>query len=95
MEAQKLDRRILVEEAVKGREIECAVLGNENDVELQCQEKSYHPRILRLRGQIYKWKKCNFNTSRSEDKRNEVMELAKKAYKSLDCSVFPGWISFI
>jgi D-alanine-D-alanine ligase len=87
-EAQKLDRRILVEEAVKGREIECAVLGNENDVrvaipgEIIPSKEFYDYEDKYLSGKSV----ISIPANLPEDKRNEVMELAMKAYKSLDCS---------
>ncbi|HHT93107.1 MAG TPA: D-alanine--D-alanine ligase [Clostridiaceae bacterium] len=88
LEAQKLDRRILVEEAVKGREIECAVLGNENDVrvavpgEIIPSKEFYDYEDKYISGKSV----ISIPADLPEDRRNEVMELAKKAYKSLDCS---------
>lgn len=88
LEAQKLDRRILVEEAVKGREIECAVLGNENDVrvavpgEIIPSKEFYDYEDKYIRGKSV----ISIPADLSEEKQAEVMELAKKAYKSLDCS---------
>ena len=85
--ASKYDRKILVEEFIDGREIECAVLGNDN------------PQAS-ITGEI---KPCNefydydakYNDDRSEliipaeipkETEDEIRSAAVKAFKELDCS---------
>lgn len=85
--AQKLDRRVLIEEFVKGREIECAVLGNE-EVEVAV------PGEIKPSKDFYDYEdKYLSGTSVSvipaelpEEKLEEVKELAARAFKSIDCS---------
>lgn len=86
-EALKHDRRILVEEFINGREIECSVLGN-------------HEAIASIPGEIlpadefYSYKDKYFDgKSRFEIPANlpqqvidEVRNLALKVYRLLDCS---------
>ena len=84
--ASKFDTKILIEENINGREIECAVLGNE-DV-----EASILGEILPA-DKFYSFD-AKYNNSESktimpaelpEEVSNKVRELAKKAYKSADC----------
>ena len=84
--ASKFDNKILVEEEINGREIECAVLGNSN------------PKASRI-GEIipadefysYEAKYENANSKTqvpvniSKEKEDEIRNLAIKAYKALDC----------
>ena len=84
--SSKFDTKILVEENIEGREIECAVLGNNN------------PRVSTV-GEIlpadefysYEAKYENMNSKTqipakiSKEKEDEIKKLAVKAYKALDC----------
>lgn len=84
--ASRFDNKILVEQNISGREIECAVLGNED----------VHASVL---GEIIAADKfysfdAKYNNSESKtivpavlDKKisNKIQEIAKKAYKAADC----------
>lgn len=84
--ASKFDKKILIEENIIGREIECAVLGNE-DV-----EASILGEIIAA-DTFYSFDaKYHNNESRtimpaelSEELTNKIRGLAKKAYKAADC----------
>jgi len=84
--ASKFDRKILIEENINGREIECAVLGNEE------VEASVLGEIIAA-DNFYSFD-AKYNNSESktvmpaelpEDISMKVRELAKKAYKAADC----------
>ena len=52
-DAGRIDRKILVEKFIEGREVECGVLGNAPDAEASpVGEVLYDARLLRLRGQV-------------------------------------------
>ncbi len=86
--AAKFDSRILVEKGVNAREIECAVLGNE---EAQAAELG---EIL-VGGEFYdyndKYVDGKSKTSvpvpdLSDDVKTKIQEMCLKAYKAMDCS---------
>lgn len=87
-EAYKYDNKVLIEKAIQGREIECAVIGNEN------------PQTSDICGEVisiddfytYEAKYLNENGAKIEipaKLSHQVLEKAKatalKAYKSLNC----------
>ncbi|MBE7064709.1 MAG: D-alanine--D-alanine ligase [Ruminococcaceae bacterium] len=87
IEAQKFDRKVIVEEFVDGREIECAVLGNENPVastpgeiipskEFYDYEDKYSSgaSVVQIPADI------------PEEKREEIKKYAVKAFKAIDCA---------
>ena len=84
--ASMFDNKILIEENINGREIECAVLGNEN------VEASVLGEIIAA-DKFYSFDaKYNNQESKTimpaalpEMLSNKVRELAKKAYKAADC----------
>ncbi|QEK13271.1 D-alanine--D-alanine ligase [Crassaminicella thermophila] len=87
-EAAKHDRKILIEEFINGREIECAVLGNDEP------KASILGEILPSH-EFYDYKAKYFDDGKSkmvipadlsEDKSIEIRELAIKAYKAIDCT---------
>ena len=84
--AFRYDRKILVEQAVEARELECAVLGNEEPIvslvgevitsyEFYSYEAKYFDEGLRL----------EIPARVSEEKAGEVQELAKACFKTLCC----------
>ena len=87
VEAQKFDRKVIVEEFVDGREIECAVLGNENPV-------ASTPGEIIPSKEFYDYEdKYSSGTSVvqipadiPEEKRDEIKKYAVKAFKALDCA---------
>ncbi len=84
--AGKFDNKILVEENINGREIECAVLGNENP-EASCigeilpadEFYSYEAKYKNIES------KTQIPVDISEEIANKIRELAVRAYKSIDC----------
>ena len=85
-EALKYDTKILIEEAIIGREVECAVLGNNNPI------ASYVGEVLSA-GEFYsfdsKYKNKESATVIPADIDSNIMEkirlLAVKAYTACDC----------
>ena len=84
--AGNFDTKILVEENINGREIECAVLGNEKP-EASCVGEilpaeefySYDAKYNNAES------KTQIPADISEEFSNKIRNLAVKAYKSLDC----------
>lgn len=84
--ASEFDKKILVEENIFGREIECAVLGN-SEPKASCigeifaadEFYSYDAKYNNAES------KTKIPVDISEELENEVRRLAVKAYKSLDC----------
>lgn len=83
--AGKYDKKILVEEEIVGREVECAVLGNE-DVIASCVGE------IKAADEFYSFD-AKYNNSESktvipaditEEKEKEIQKLAIKAFKSID-----------
>ena len=85
VEASKFDRKILIEEGIVGKEVECAVLGNE-DVISSCVGE------IKSADEFYSYDaKYNNQESKtlipadiSEQKSKEIQELAIKAFKAID-----------
>lgn len=94
--AARFDHRILVEKAINAREIECAVLGNDDPIASPLGE-------VIVGGEFYDFNDKYVNgVSRTEVPANLPKELAKelqevciKAYKLLDCSGLARVDSFI
>jgi D-alanine-D-alanine ligase len=87
-EAGLYDRKIVVEAFIDGQEVECAVLGNNNP------EASVVGEIVPC-NEFYDYNAKYFDDGKSdlviparlsEEKTNQVRELAIKAYRALDCS---------
>jgi D-alanine-D-alanine ligase len=87
LEAVKYDRKILVEEFIKGSEIECAVLGN------NYPEASGAGEIIPSK-EFYDYEAKYFDDGKStliiparltEDEEKSIKEAAVKAFKALDC----------
>ena len=87
LDAQKFDRKVLVEEFVDGREIECAVLGN-------IKAKAAAPGEIIPSKEFYDYEdKYIKNESRqcipadiSPETAQSIKNLALRAYNALDCS---------
>lgn len=85
IEASKFDSKILIEEGIVGREVECAVLGNE-DVISSCVGE------IKAADEFYSYDaKYNKSESKtvipaeiSEEKSEEIRKLAVKAFKAID-----------
>ncbi|GAF14505.1 D-alanine-D-alanine ligase A [Bacillus sp. JCM 19046] len=87
VEAFHYDHKILIEAAVQGREIECAVLGNDEPKASTCGEilpqdgfYSYDAKYISEDGA-----KLAIPADLSEEINIEVQEIAKKAFKALNC----------
>lgn len=84
-EAAKYDNKILIEEGIVGREVECAVLGNE-DVISSCVGE------IKAADEFYSYDaKYNNEESKtlipaeiSKEKSDEIQKLAIKAFKAID-----------
>lgn len=86
-EAFQYDNKILIEEAIKGREIECAVLGNENPIASlpgeiipQCEFYSYKAKYLDDKGSILK-----IPAKLSSKIVTQIQNLSVKVFKLLEC----------
>ena len=84
-EAGKYDKKILVEQAIQGKEVECAVLGNEDVIAGSVGEiisadefYSYDAKYNNANSKII------IPASISEEKIKEIKELAIKAFKAID-----------
>ena len=96
--AGEFDSKILIEENIKGREIECAVLGNE-EVESSCVGEILEEVKASVLGEILpaeafysfsaKYQNQESKTIIPADLPNnladEVRKIAEKAYKAADC----------
>ena len=85
IEASKFDKKILIEEGNDGREVECAVLGNE-EIKSSCVGE------IKAADEFYsydaKYKNQESKTlipaNISEEKSKEIQKLAIKAFKAID-----------
>ncbi len=86
--AAKEDRKILIEEAVIGREIECAVIGNEDMIDASIigeikpanEFYDYNAKYQNEGSKLY------IPADITEEKSNEIKAIAKEAYMLLGCS---------
>lgn len=81
------DKKIVLEEGIDGKEVECAVLGNDEPVAsvvgeiVPCNEfYDYDAKYLANESELH------IPARLSEEKQNEVRAAAIKAYKALGCS---------
>lgn len=85
IEASKFDKKILIEEGIDGREVECAVLGNE-EIKSSCVGE------IKAADEFYsydaKYKNQESKTlipaNISEEKSKEIQKLAIKVFKAID-----------
>ena len=85
VKASRFDKKILVEQGVDGREVECAVLGNE-DVISSCVGEIVAADVFYSYDAKYKNQesKTLIPAVISVDKSNEIRDLAVKAFKAID-----------
>lgn len=85
VEASKFDKKILIEQGIDGREVECAVLGNE-DVESSCVGEIIAADEFYSYDAKYKNQesKTLIPAEISDDKSEEIRKLAIKAFKAID-----------
>ena len=84
--AGKFDNKILIEEGIQGREVECAVFGNE-EVQTSClgeilSADEFYSFNAKYQNQE---SKTVIPADLPEELSNEVRKIAKKAYKATDC----------
>ena len=84
-EAEKYDKKILVEEGIDGKEVECAVLGNEEVVagevgEIKAADEfySYDAKYNNVES------KTTIPANIPEETKQEIRKLAVKAFKAID-----------
>lgn len=85
--AGKYDRKIVIEEAIKGREIECAILGNDNpmaslpaEIIPSAEFYDYHDKYIAGTTQFV------IPADLPEDIIKKVRDMAIKVYELLDCT---------
>lgn len=85
--AFKFDTKILIEEYIKGREIECSVLGNDNPIASLPGEVisnhefySYDAKYIDENGAL-----LEIPAKLQDNKIKEIQELAVKTFKTLEC----------
>ncbi len=85
--AAEFDRKIVVEEAVpEAREIECAVLGNEDARGVGAGRNGAVTRVLRLRGEVHRQRIAHRDSRRADatSRREEVRRQAIAAFQAID-----------
>lgn len=87
--ASKFDKKILIEKAIKGREVECAILGNE-DIEASGVGEILSAEEFYSFDAKYKnsASKTVIPADIPKDITEQIRKIAKKAYKALDCKGF-------
>ncbi|MDO5707537.1 MAG: D-alanine--D-alanine ligase family protein [Andreesenia angusta] len=92
--AMRFDRKIIVEEAlIKPREINCAVMGYNNNVKASlCEEPvgwkdllTYEDKYIHSNAKGTKGGGRNIPADLSEEKTKEIQDLAKEAFMAIDC----------
>ena len=83
---RKFDNKILIEEGIQGREVECAVFGNE-EVQTSClgeilSADEFYSFNAKYQNQE---SKTVIPADLPEELSNKVRKIAKKAYKATDC----------
>jgi len=86
-DAWRYDRKIIIEEYIKGREIECAVLGNDEpiasvpgEIVLHSEFYSYEAKYTDVRGAT-----CEIPAKLSSELVKKVQALAIETFKALSC----------
>src|SRR5690625_4614284 len=86
-EAFQYDHKLVIEEAIVGREIECAVLGNEDPIASlpgeilpQTDFYSYESKYINESGAI-----LSAPADLTESETNRIREEALRVFKALDC----------
>ena len=84
--AGKFDNKILIEEGIQGREVECAVIGNE-EVQTSCLGEILSADEFYSFNAKYQNQKSKtvIPADLPEELSNKVRKIAKKAYKATDC----------
>ncbi len=87
-EAFSFDRRILIEEAIEGRELECAVLGNAHPLASLPGELLPQHGFYSYEAKCVDTDKCLFSLPAllSSETREDIQRLAIQAFQELDCA---------
>ena len=85
--AFSFDRKIIFEESIKGKEIECSVLGNDNPIVSACGEITSKYEFYSYKAKYVDKNGAIFDIPARIDKRTEkkIKELSVKAFKALEC----------
>ena len=84
--AAKYDEKILVEEFIRGREVEVAVMGNDNPVASICGEIDSGAEFYDYEAKyVTDTSTCYIPARISEEAQEQVRELAVKGYKAIGC----------
>ena len=84
--AAKYDDKILVEEFIRGREVEVAVMGNDNPVASICGEIDSGAEFYDYEAKYVTDTSTSYVPARiSEEAQEQVRELAVKGYKAIGC----------
>ena len=84
--AAKYDDKILVEEFIRGREVEVAVMGNDNPVASVCGEIDSGAEFYDYEAKYVTDTSTSYIPARiSEETQEQVRELAVKGYKAIGC----------
>lgn len=85
-EASKYDSKILVEKGIDAKEVECAVIGNQDEIITSCVGEIISAEDFYSFDAKYKIKesKTLIPADISKDESNKIRELAKKAFKCID-----------
>ena len=81
--AAKVDSKILVEEFIDGREVECAVLGNDDPVASVLGEIIPDKEFYDYEAKYHSDSKLIIPAPISETKSNQIREIAKKAFTKI------------
>ena len=85
-EAAKYDKKILIEEGLNAKEVECAVLGDENNVISSCVGEILSAEEFYSYDAKYKMEdsKTIIPANITKNESNEIKKLAEKAFKCID-----------
>lgn len=85
--AYQFDHKVIVEKYIKGREIECAVLGNENPVASVPGEIVAHHEFYSYDAKYIDEKGASLliPAEMEENSKNKVQEMAIRTFKALNC----------
>lgn len=86
-DAFQYDKKILIEEAIKGREVECAILGNEypkasliGEIVSQVEFYSYEAKYIDADGA-----RLIIPASITKEEEQTIQEAAIKAFQAIEC----------
>lgn len=85
-EAERFDNKILIEEEIKGREIECAVLGNENIITSEVGEVKAAESFYTFDAKYNNPESKTITPAKVKpEEREKIKKAAKLAYRAVNC----------